>query len=477
MKPEPEADRPDFSGPELSRLTARQAVDALKSGEVTPVELVEASLARIAQTGPAINAMVTTCAERALSAAQNADRDSPLAGLPIGIKDLTPVAGVRTTWGTPALADFIPEASDPLVLRLEARGAVVIGKTNTPEMGAGANTFNPVFGATLNPWDTRMNAGGSSGGAAAGLATGETWLSHGSDLGGSLRTPASFCGIVGLRPSPGVVTGGGADPFDTMPVQGPMARDVADCALFLDMMAGSDPASPLSVPSPEQSYLDQCLAPAGAIRIAFSADLGGWAPVTDQMTRLLREGLDRITGDGVALFDAKPPLRGAEDCFRTLRALGFWAQARKTPERITRLYKPALQQNIADGASLTTEDVAQAMTTRARLFAEMRGFLGAYDVLACPVSGVPPLPQEIEYPTEVAGVPSRDYLSWLAFAFPATLCGLPALSLPLGFTESGLPVGVQLIGQPRGEGRLLQVARALEARIGFAARPIDPIIR
>ncbi|WGW04866.1 amidase [Tropicibacter oceani] len=472
MAPAPET---TFTGPELCRLTARQAIAALKAGDVTPAELIEASLTRIAQTSPAINAMVATCAERAHEAAKTADPSSLLAGLPIGIKDLTPVKGVRTTWGTPALADFIPDASDPLVLRLESRGGVVIGKTNTPEMGAGANTFNPVYGPTLNPWNTAMNAGGSSGGAAVGLATGETWLSHGSDLGGSLRTPASFCGIVGLRPSPGVALGGGPDSFDPMPVQGPMARNVADCALFLDAMAGYDPVSALSYPAPAQSYLDACLAPSGAIRIGFSADLGGLAPVTPEMERILRAGLAALSGEGVTLQDCRPPLKGADTCFRTLRALGFWAQARKTPDRITRQYKPTLQQNIADGRALTTEDVAEAITTRTRIYHDMRGFLSGFDVLACPVSGLPPLPQSVEYPTEVAGVPCRDYLDWLVFAYPATLCGLPALSLPLGFTDTGLPVGIQLIGQPRGEARLLQVARVLEERIGFAQRPIDPI--
>ncbi|MFZ7093497.1 amidase [Primorskyibacter sp. 2E233] len=464
-----------YSGPEVCRLTARQAIAALKTGEVTVAELIDASLSRIEQSSPAINAMVATCAERAYEAAKSADRSSVLAGLPIGIKDLTPVAGVRTTWGTPALADFIPDASDPLVLRLESRGGVVIGKTNTPEMGAGANTFNPVYGPTHNPWNTKMNAGGSSGGAAAGLATGEVWLSHGSDLGGSLRTPASFCGIVGLRPSPGVALGGGPNTFDTLPVQGPMARNVADCALFLDAMAGFDPTSAVSYPAPAQSYLDACLADAGTIRIGFSADLGGLAPVTSEMEGILRAGLTAIAGEGVSVEDAAPPLKDADTCFRALRALGFWAQARKTPERITKHYKPTLLQNIEDGRALKTEDLAEAITTRSRLYQDMRGFLSGMDVLACPVSGLPPLPQSVEYPTEVAGVPSKDYLSWLVFAYPATLCGLPALSLPLGFTDSGLPVGIQLIGQPRGEARLLQVARALEERIGFAQTPIDPI--
>ena len=274
---------PPFSGPELCRLQAYEVIDLLRRGEVSPAECLDAAFARIEQVEPAINAMPTTCRERAYEAAETLPRSHAgqpgfLAGLPLAIKDLTPVAGVRTTFGTKGFADFVPAASDPLVARLESRGGIVVGKTNTPEMGAGANTFNPVFGATLNPWDTHLNPGGSSGGAAASLATGEVWLSHGSDHGGSLRTPAGYCGIVGLRPSPGRAASAGPAGFMTEGAQGPMARSVRDCALFLDSMAGHTSATPLSYPGPTSgSFEDAVIAASPNIRIGFSPDFNGMA--------------------------------------------------------------------------------------------------------------------------------------------------------------------------------------------------------
>lgn len=467
-----------FSGPDLCRLSACEAVDLLKSREVSSAELVQASLARIRKTSPKINAMVTVCADRAAQAAERATVTSPLSGLPIGIKDLTPVSGVRTTFGTRGHADFIPKSSDPIVTRLESRGAVVMGKTNTPEMGAGANTFNAIFGATRNPWDTRMNAGGSSGGAAAGLATGEVWLSQGSDLGGSLRTPASFCGIVGLRPSPGVAGGGpAAQSFDLMPVEGPMARSVEDCALMLDAMSGYDPIWPISYPAPDRRYRDTCTAPSGDIRIAYSPDLNGIAPVTPEMSQILSTSLSRIERPGLDVTEDSPRINGVERCFRTLRAFGMWTGARNTPERISRHYKPTLQQNIAQGRVLEMNQIAEAMTLRSQLYDTMLGFLRQYDVLACPVTGLAPLQVEIEYPPEVNGTACKDYLDWLRFAMLATVCGLPAMSVPVGFTDTGLPVGLQLIGRPRGEGRLLQVAKAIEEALALGTGPIDPVLR
>lgn len=472
------AARPAFSGPDLCRFSACDIVDMLHRKDVSPAELVQASAARINQTSPAINAMVTLCEPRALSAASRADTSSPLAGLPIGIKDLTPVEGVRTTFGTQGFSDFIPTASAPIVTRLEDRGAVVMGKTNTPEMGAGANTFNTVFGTTRNPWDTRMNAGGSSGGAAAGLATGEAWLSQGSDLGGSLRTPASFCGIVGLRPSPGVAGGGlETQGFDVMPVDGPMARSVEDCALMLDAMSGFDPVWPISYPAPTQSYLKTCQAEAGTIRIAFSPDLGGMAPITSEISGILSNAMSKIATPSLDVVCESPTVPTVESCFRTLRAFGFWTSARNTPKEITRHYKPTLQQNIAEGRALEMDQVAKAMLQRSQLYDTMRQFLTRFDVLACPVNGIAPLPVEIEYPTEVNGTPCKDYLDWLRFAMLATVCGLPALSLPAGFTDKGMPIGIQLIGRPRGEGRLLQVARMMEQSLALPSSPIDPIVR
>ncbi|MBP0482576.1 amidase [Sagittula salina] len=467
----PPAER-GFSGPDLCALTAVEAVTLLKRRAVSPRELVEASLTRIATTSPAINAMVTPCADRALNAASKATPDSLLAGLPIGIKDLTPVAGVRTTWGTPAHADHIPAASDPLVTRLEARGAVVMGKTNTPEMGAGGNTFNAVFGATRNPWDTRLNAGGSSGGAAAGLATGEVWLSHGSDLGGSLRTPASYCGIVGLRPSPGLVASGpGVDAFDRMGVEGPMARTVADVALFLDAMAGFEASCPLSHPG--GAFLAALDTDPGPIRIAFSPDLDR-LPVTAEIAGVHATALARVAAPDLTVEEIAPTFPGRDHAFRTFRALGMWTKSKLTPVRVSDRFKPTLKANIAEGAVLTPDDIATATITRTRLFATMQALFAQHDVLACPVTGLAPLPVAVEYPTEIAGTPTRDYLDWLSFAFLATLTGLPALSLPVGFTPAGLPVGLQLIGPPRGEARLLQVAQRLQQALGLPGTPIDP---
>lgn len=470
----PDTAKPAYTGSDLCALTAREVVGLLRRRAVSPAELVDAALARVAQTGPAINAMVTTCAARAKDHAADVSPDALLAGLPIGVKDLNPVAGVRTTWGTKALADHVPEVTHPLIARLEDRGAIVIGKTNTPEMGAGANTFNAVFGHTRNPWDTRLNPAGSSGGAAAGLAVGETWLSHGSDTFGSLRTPAAYCGVVGLRPTPGVAGGGpGSDAFDILPVQGPMARNVADCALFLDAMAGFDDQVPLAWPAPGTSYLDTCLADPGHVRIAFAPDMGGLAPVEADMAAALSDAMRRLEGPGFTIEEAQPPTSTLEATARTIRALSFWVDARQTPDHIKRHFKATIQQNNAEGAALTIDAVADALAERSRIALALRAFMADWDVIAAPVAGLFPLPCEIEYPTEVAGQPARDYLSWLAFAMPASLASLPAMSIPVGFHD-GLPVGIQLIGKQRGEARLLQVARAIETALDLPKTPIDP---
>ena len=259
---------------DLCMLTAVEAVALLRSGQVSSRELVDSALRRIEQVDPELNALPTVCAERALDRAGRASRDTTLAGLPIAVKDLNDVAGVRTTYGSPIYADHVPDRSDFMVERLEQRGAVVVAKSNTPEFGAGANTFNEVFGETRNPWDTSRTCGGSSGGSAAALASGQVWLATGSDLGGSVRTPAGFCGVVGIRPSPGRVAAGPSPlPFGTMSVEGPMGRTVADAALMLDAMAGLDARDPLSLEAPERPFADAAAAPALPARIAYTPDL------------------------------------------------------------------------------------------------------------------------------------------------------------------------------------------------------------
>lgn len=473
-----------FTGPELCKQPAREVVALLKKGEVSPAELLDAAFCRIAAVEPAVNAIVTTCQDRARAALanlagdekRNGDEPGWLAGLPIAIKDLNNVAGVRTTFGTKGLAENVPDFSDPIVRRLEQRGGVIIGKTNSPEMGAGGNTFNDVFGYTRNPWDTRKNAGGSSGGAAVSLATGEVWLSHGSDLAGSLRTPAGYCGIVGFRPSPGVA-GGGPETlsFHTEAVQGPMARDVADCALFLDAMAGFDSCSPISFPAPQKPYQQAVGEADGKVRIAFSRDLNGLAPIEPSVEAVLREALKKVERAGGIVEEACPDLPYLDKTYRVLRAMLWAALPGRAPVEIQRHFKRTLTENIAYGRQLSIDDVYDAQLNRAVLFANMCKFLETRDVLACPVVGVEPKPVEIEYPPEVNGEPVTDYVEWLRFSFLSTATGLPAVSVPAGFTPDGMPCGIQLIGPPRGEARLLQVARALEDAVGFGNTPIDPV--
>ena len=474
---------PEFTGPELCAKSATEVVALLRSGGLSPAELVDASFERMAVVEPVVNATPTTCRTRAmemLGAGLKGDRAHPgwLAGLPVGIKDLNQVAGVRTTFGTSALADFVPETSDPVVERIEARGGLVVGKTNTPEMGAGANTFNEVFGRTRNPWDISRNAGGSSGGAAAALATGQHWLSQGSDLAGSLRTPAAYCGVVGLRPSPGLVPdGANGNLFNTESVCGPMARNVADCALFLDAMAGFDRRSPISFPPAAGSYGAAVAAADNRLRFAFSPDLNGFAAVSREMAAAIALAMAAIEAAGAVVVESCPELPELDRTYRVLRAMLWAAGPGRQPQAVQRGFKQTLTDNIRFGRELAVADVYDAQLNRSRLFHDMSLFLEDFDVLACPVVGIMPGPVEQEYPTEIDGRPLTDYIDWLKFSFLSTTAGLPAISVPVGLSDSGMPVGLQLIGRHRGEARLLQAARVVEVATGGPLGPIDPIAR
>ncbi|MEQ9696010.1 amidase family protein [Shimia sp. SDUM112013] len=470
----------EFSGPELCALSACEAVDLLRKGEVAPKDFLAASRARVEAVEPDINAMPTRCWDRAEDALESLDgslAEHPgwLGGLPIGIKDLTSVSGVRTTFGTYAMRDNVPESSDPLVLRLEERGAIVVGKTNTPEFGAGANTFNDVFGMTRNPWNTTLNAGGSSGGAAASLASGEVWLSQGSDLAGSLRTPAAFCGVVGFRPSPGVAGGGpNGFGFHTEGVSGPMARSVEDCALFLDAMAGFDPRSPISFPAPDMSYRETVTRADEKIRIAYSNDMNGFGLTSQAMERDLRDAMALIARNGSVVEEACPDLPELDLTYRTLRAILWAALPGRAPESVQQHYKQTLRENIEYGRNLTIDDVLDAQLNRSKLFDNVTSFLDDFDVLACPVVGLHPGPVEQEFPAELDGEPLTDYITWLRYSYLATATGLPAISVPVGFNDQGVPVGLQLIGRHRGEAQLLAAARAVEIAVGGPFGPIDP---
>lgn len=473
---------PSYSGPDLCRLAAHEVVDLLQKRKVSPQELLDATFQRIAVVEPSVNAIPTLCRNRAEAAAKsifpNPENPGDLAGLPIGIKDLTPVAGVRTTFGTVGFKDFVPDTSDPLVERLEGNGGVVIGKTNTPELGTGGNTYNDVFGRTRNPWDTRMNAAGSSGGAAASLATGEVWLSHGSDHGGSLRTPAAYCGIVGLRPSPGRAGGGHElNGFMIEGVDGPMARSVQDCALFLDAMAGYEPRFPISYPAPDQPFQKAVIEARSDVRIAYSPELGGFSPVTPEMDACLRAALVQVEKSGGTVEEACPDLPDLERTYHVIRATGYLTGAIRTPEAISRHFKLTIRQNTDLARALTIDDIAKANIGRSILYNNMQKFLTRFDVLACPMVGLFAQRCEVEWITEINGQKLDFYLDWLRFAFLSTTTSLPAISVPVGVNGDGMPVGLQLIGPPRGEAKLLAVARAVEMAVGGPLGPIDPVVR
>ena len=472
-----EKNRPQtiFSGHDLLQKSALEVVGLLQKGEVSSQELIEICASRINETDAKINATPILCKDRALNAAQTTPRNSPLAGMPIAIKDLSAVKDVRSSSGTKGLADFVPDVSDPIVRRLETSGGIVLGKTNTPEFGAGANTFNDVFGPTLNPWDTRKNAAGSSGGAAASLATGQFWLAHGSDHAGSLRTPAAYCGIVGMRPSPGRTPNGGLLGFAREGVQGPMARSVMDCALFLDAMSGFQADNPISFPAPERSFLETTQLVESNRKIAYSPTLNGYSSVETQISDVYDMAMKSVTKDGATVADACPDIKGLEVAYRTLRAAMWAATVGRMPPEIQDHLKDTLRENIDFGRQLTIDDINDANLARSRIFNAMNQFFETHDVLATAVVGCPPKDISIEYPTKVAGEPMDDYISWLKFAFLSTTTGLPSLSLPVGFTDDGLPVGLQLIGPHRGEAKLLQVAAFIEASLNLPNTPIDPI--
>lgn len=473
---------------ELCRLTAVDVVTRLNNGEISPHDLIDAALARIAEVDPHLNAVPTLCEERAREMADNllaglrddlAGERGWLAGLPILIKDLVDVKGVRTTQGSPIFADHISERSALEVQRLEAHGGIVLGKTNTPEFGAGANTFNEVFGATRNPWNTSLSCAGSSGGSAVALASGTAWLADGSDLGGSLRTPASFCSIVGLRPSPGrVPRGPSKTSFSSLSVEGPMARNVRDVALMLDAMAGFEPGDPLSFDAPASSFLEAAMAPRLPGRIAFSADLGGITPIDAEVAAICGTALRRVSEQGSAVIENRcPDLSQSVSVFEILRAELFAASHAPLLDAHRALLKHEVIWNIERGLALNADDIGWAERERSLMQQRTAVFFETHDVLATPAAIVPPFDVRQRYIDKLGEHKFGSYIDWVTIAFGITLTGCPALSLPCGFTASGLPVGLQLVGPPRGEAKLLKIAAAIEDVLGIADWvPIDPVV-
>jgi len=448
---------------ELIKKSACEIVALLTAGEISSDDTLAALEARIEQVDTEINALPTLCFERAYAAASQVDHSNTvLAGIPVAIKDLTDVAGVRTTYGSTLHENHVPAQSDIMVERIETNGGIVYAKSNTPEFGTGGNTFNDVFGATRNPYDLSRSAGGSSGGAAAALASGTAWLAQGSDLGGSLRTPASFCGVTSLRPSPGLITSNpGMSPFDVYSQKGPMARGIADLALFADAMAGPGSMAGLSKPHAIDEFRKAAAQPVRPLKIAFSEDLGV-TKTTPAVVELCTGAVTRLELENIAVDVSHPDLSMADIAFSVPRALdyaqSYGADLADTRENL----KPEVVWNVELGLALSGDEIRQSQVAQGQVFVNASAFMQGYDLLVCPATILPAYPIEERYPGYSEGLEYSEYYRWLAICCAITTTTLPVITLPCGKTDAGLPVGLQLIGKPHGELELFAFASYIE---------------
>jgi amidase len=458
----------------LWRSTAVELAARLARGEVSAREVLDAHLQRIEQANPSINAVVTLSVERAIDDATRADDAhargeslGALHGLPVAHKDLAMTAGIRTTFGSPIFADQVPVEDELIVARMRAAGCVTVGKTNTPEFGAGSHTFNTVFGITRNPYDLSRSAGGSSGGAAAALAAGMVSVCDGSDLGGSLRNPASFCNVVGLRPTAGTVPSWpNIDPWDPFPTDGPMARCAADVALLLGVISGPHPNIPLRGATGPFEPLERSLT---GLRVAWDPTAGG-LPIEAAVGHALSGAADRFALHGMVVEDAFPDLRDASVTFQTLRAVGFEAGLGELYDHRYADLKDTIRWNVELARSLTAADVGRAKRQRGVLQQRVREFFERFDVLALPTVQVVPFPVEVDWVRQIEGEPMDNYLEWMRCCTDITVTGCPAISVPGGFTPEGLPVGLQLVARPGAELLLLQIAHAFDSDGAVARR-------
>lgn len=464
---------------ELCNLTAIEQLALIRSREVSAVELLDAHLAQIDALNPVLNAIVTLVPDHARALAQEVDqkiarREDPglLAGLPIAHKDLLLTKNIRTTYGSRIHADFIPDRNSLVVDRLVAAGAVTLGKTNTPEWGAGSQTFNEVFGATRNPWNTDMTCGGSSGGAATALAARMLPIADGSDMGGSLRNPAAFCNVVGFRVAPGRVPDYPIANawYANLSVLGPMARTVDDCALLLAAMAGPDERCPNSLMTPGDTFLRDLESDPAGLRIAFSPDFGGQLPVQSEVQAVLETGATVLQQLGCEVELACPDFSGTDDIFKVLRGWSFAGRHGENISRQPEMYKDTIRWNAEMGMKLTGTALFQAEVRRTELLLRTVDFMSHYDFLALPVTQVVPFPVEQAYVTEIEGVEMETYIDWMKSCYYISVLGLPAISIPCGFTESGLPVGLQLVGKRQGDLDVLRLARAFESATALHRR-------
>ncbi len=452
---------------DLCYLSAVELAARIRRKEVSAREVMAAHLARIELVNPKVNAIVTVVAERATADAARADEAlahgrvlGPLHGLPVAHKDLVDTAGIRTTRGSLAYRDFIPTHDALIVRRIRQAGALTVGKTNTPEFGAGSQTFNAVFGATRNPYDTSKTCGGSSGGAAVALACGMVPLADGSDTGGSLRNPAAFCNVVGFRPSPGRVPKEGGS-WSPLSVSGPLARTVADVALFLSVIAGPDAGDPLSISEEGSRFATTLTGSMKGKRIAWWRDLGG-VPVEPEIRRVVDGNRAVFEQLGCIVEQAEPDFTGVDEAFPTLRHTSYHESyarlAREHPEWV----KDTIKWEIAEAERQTSADIGHALARQSLMYEQSRTLFERYDYFVLPVTQVAPFDVNTPYPTEIAGTPMRTYIDWMRSCWYVTFMANPAISVPAGFTTSGLPVGLQIVGRHRDDWSVLRMAHAFE---------------
>lgn len=462
---------------DLCFLSATEQSKLIRSQKISVQELIRAHLDQIERYNPVLNAIVTLTADSAMAEAYAADQELEkntevgiLHGLPVAHKDLFLTKGVRTTFGSLAFEDFVPDVDSLPVERLKKAGGISLGKTNTPEFGAGSQTFNAVFGSTPNPYDLTKTCGGSSGGGAVALASGMISIADGTDLGGSLRNPASFCNLVGIRPSVGRVPSWPESlGWYTMSVPGPMARTVQDVALAMAAMSGPDDRSPISLEAPGEMFLNPLIRSFKGCKIAFSANLGG-LPVEPEVATVVESTRAVFQDLGCEVINDEPNISEADEIFMLWRA---W----RTELRITPLLKEHRTQfkdtviwNAEQGLPITGPQLARAEAKRTELYHRMREFFKKYEFLVLPVSQVAPFSIDLEFPQEINGVKMNTYIDWQKSAYHISALGNPAISVPAGFTSNNLPVGIQIVGRHRDDFGILQLAYAFEQKTQFAQR-------
>ena len=468
---------------DLAALSATEIVALVKARQISPVEVVKASLDRIERCNPTLNAVVTLNEQAiedaiALEASIKSSSDTHvLCGVPVGIKDLTPVAGLRTTYGSPIFSDHIPTEDAIIVQRLRSEGAIIVGKTNTPEFGAGASTFNEVFGRTRNPWNPERTSGGSTGGGAAALASGMIGIAEGSDLGGSLRIPASFCGLVGLRPSPGLVPTHPTEwLWDELSVNGPMARTAEDVALALQVMAGSDPRSPRSQSIQGRDFSSGIEeVQIDGLRFGYCPDVAGLG-IDPEIAGVCRSAAWGLETGGADIEQIEVDLSEARKAFLHLRGVWMVTHMRGLMDRIDEL-GDNVRGNVEAGLRVTSEQIAWAHGVRDQIWMFFRHFFERYDFLLTPSMAVSPFPVEQNYPEAIAGRPMKTYVDWFAPTFTLSLTGLPIASVPCGLDGEGLPVGLQIVGPPAGEEKVLGLCARIQEMYPIGYPDLDAIDR